>query len=171
MSTTEEAVWKDVLTSYGDQYKELSDTWKLVETKAQTATAIGGVFLAAAFAWTREQPAGFQPMDRALLCLVMFNLLVSIGCAIFSMRIRSAALPPYGRVTRDTAEDLTDNGFDPERVSDFYRTLIEQWEDANERVIRQISDKADWVYMAQILLAWAAALSFVLAVRVVVGKA
>lgn len=143
MPVTEEDILEKVLESYSDEFKELSDTWKQLDQKAQGTTAIAGIFLAAVFAWARDVPSNLTPFELTILSLVVLLLAFSIGCALSSMRVRTATLRPFGRGTHDMADDccgaIED---DPTMAARFYRQLAKSWHEANEALARQVSDKA-----------------------------
>jgi hypothetical protein len=157
MAATEEEILEKVLESYADEFKELSDTWKQLDQKAQGTTAIAGIFLAAVFAWAREVPKSMTSVELAILAIVTFLLVCSIGCALWSMRVRTATLPPFGKVTYEMAEDCCKALTVPGAVSSFYRQLASSWDDANSSLALQANDKAHFARCAQGVLGLAAA--------------
>ena len=145
-------------------------------------TAIAGVFLAAAFAWARELPPAFTRIDVLIVCVTMACLVLSVGCALYSMLVKVTELPPNGRVTREFVEDAVGAAAPPATaattpalplsdIEDFYRTLMNEWERANKALASSISDKAEMVFCSQALLFWAAGFSFILGVRALTGAA
>ena len=165
MAVKEEDILEKVLESYSDEFKELSETWKQLDQKAQGTTAIAGIFLAAVFAWARDVPSNLTPFDLTILALVVLLLAFSIGCALSSMRVRTATLPPFGKVMHEMAEDCCSAiQNDPATTSRFYRELATSWQEANKELARQVGDKAHDAYSAQVVLFLAAAVASMLAI-------
>jgi ABC-type polysaccharide/polyol phosphate export permease len=76
------------------EYKDLSETWKLLDTKSQATTAIAGIFLAAVFNFVRPPATQWTHCVRLLLGLIVVALVVSILLALLAMRVRSVPSLP-----------------------------------------------------------------------------
>lgn len=142
-----EKLLDDVALSYSDQYKLLLDTWKNIESKAQATTTAAGIFLAAAFALTREGLDQTSPAETATLLLSLLLLILTVGSAIFSMRISTVEQPPQGSVLKEIVFDRLETDRTPQEA--YLRTLISLWDKANEETILKLEDKAMYVGIAQ----------------------
>jgi len=104
--TQRDALAKLVLESHQAEYRELSENWRLLDTKAQGATAIGGVFLAAAFAFARDGASQLVVCQKALLTIAIVCLVGSVVLAVLALRVRGSALPPIGEQFEDLVNDI-----------------------------------------------------------------
>jgi hypothetical protein len=78
------------------EHTELSEAWKLLDTKSQATTAIAGIFIAAAFVFVRNTQLNLTYFEKTLLALVIFTLVLSILFAIRAMRVRDVSMPFTG---------------------------------------------------------------------------
>jgi len=155
------------LDTQRDQYGELSDTWRNIDTKAQGAGAIAGVFLAALFAWIRDLPATFTAGQRWLLVGGIVLPVLSAVFALLALRIRTVSAPPLGDETQEMVDDLLNPAKIqelPERLPGFAYDQIRAWRATNSDMHRQNLRKARWVQAAQWLLFVTAAVVAALAV-------
>jgi len=86
---------QDTLDAYKHEYRDLTETWRHLDGKAQGAVATAGIFLAAAFAFVRSFSEGQIPSgSRSALVAVSLLLVVSVVLAVLSLRIREVAAAP-----------------------------------------------------------------------------
>ena len=85
---TEVDFLKDILDSLRAEYRELSETWRHIESKAQGAVTILGIFLAGVFAFIRLLPEDATPVEKWFLVAALALLAFSIVCAVLALRIR-----------------------------------------------------------------------------------
>lgn len=144
------------LQSYRDEYKELSDTWRHVEGKAQGTITVAGIFLAAAFAFVRDLTgAGTGLVEKSILAVAVGMLTVTVILAVLSLRVRELVAPPLGENLDDLITDLSgvsDAEEIAERLPRFVGDQLSLWKTANEAVDRVNKDKASLVALAQRLL-------------------
>lgn len=89
-------VYAIVVSAYEDEYKDLAEAWRALETKAQGAAAIGGVFLAAGATLSKTLLTGV-PRWAAVTFAASFALLIAaIGFAVRALRVTITARRPEG---------------------------------------------------------------------------
>lgn len=147
---------RGALQAYQDEYRDLSDTWRHLDGKAQGTLATAGIFLAATFAFVKsfsehQIPTGSRPA----LILAILLLVTSVVLAILCLRIRVVAAAPFG----DRLETLTKDLMRIEKVEernarapDFVREQIAMWRDVNEEMHQQNDRKAQLVLASQVVL-------------------
>jgi hypothetical protein len=88
MDTLDEskAIWEMAHKAYWDEYKEYSDAWKSLETKAQAMITSNGIFLAAAFAFARE-----TQLTLFVTVLTVLTLLALFCSMVYSLRVLKVA--------------------------------------------------------------------------------
>ncbi len=154
------------LQSYRDEYKELSDTWRHVEGKAQGTITVSGIFLAAAFAFVRDLTgAGTGLLEKSILAVAVGMLTATVILAVLSLRVREVVAPPLGESLDEMITDLsgvTDAAEIAERLPRFVGDQLQMWKNANEAVDQVTKGKAGLVAWAQRLLLLAIALVAVL---------
>ena len=144
------------LQSYRDEYKELSDTWRHVEGKAQGTITVAGIFLAAAFAFVRDLTgAGTGLLEKSILAVAVGLLTATVILAVLSLRVREVVAPPLGENLDELITDLSsvrDAEEIAERLPRFVGDQLSMWRSANEEVDRLTKSKAGLVALAQKLL-------------------
>ena len=107
------------------EHAELSEAWKLLDTKAQATTAIAGVFVAASFAFVRN--SAFHPSfyEKILLGLTVAALVISIYFALSAMRIRQVPMPITGIETLQDVIAIFKKHTLPESLDNRYNGLLE----------------------------------------------
>lgn len=158
MATGESAqdrILNHALSSFQEEYKDLTDTWKVIDGKAQATGTIAGVFLAAAFAFARDVPAGFGQGQRALLCVGIGMLVLTVCLALAGLQIRRVSAPPIGENLKQLVQDLLPNLTEIERdarLTAFIGDQIMLWEQCNQNVREKTTGKARWVTLSQYCL-------------------
>lgn len=150
-----EALRKAVLEAYSNEYKELSDTWRGLETKAQGSIAIAGIFIAGAFAYIRDITPNAYRHEKLFLLIAIICLVISVVLSILVLKIRTIAAPPMGEYIDRVVQDILRlNKVDelPERLVRFDNDQIAAW-----RIVKneaQLSNmlKARYLWRAQIFL-------------------
>ncbi len=96
----------DVLEAYRMEHRDLVETWRALDTKAQGAAANAGIFLAGLFAFLRD--VATHPPSAAVrfgLALATVALVVSVIVAILALRIRYTQGAPLGAPLEELARD------------------------------------------------------------------
>lgn len=145
----------EAVNAYKAEYRDLSDTWRQIETKAQGSGSIAGIFVAAAFAWARDLPAQFMPWQRVVLCAGIGLLIVAVAFSLAGLRIRRVAPPPVGESIREMVKDLLRNMKENERKKRAMAFLNDQmtlWSNSNQEMLTANNGKANWVAVSQCAL-------------------
>ena len=104
------------LVSHRDYYDELSETWRQLDSKAQSGTALVGILLAAFVAFVTKSQTSFSVADL-VLCVVEI-LLLAAAAVLFVLVIRpteSEPAPFCGKVQAQIKEILGED--DPARIA------------------------------------------------------
>ncbi len=154
------AVLKAQLDGYIAQYGELIDAWKLLDTKAQIATATAGIFLAGAFAVLRGPGSERGALETTLLVLALGALVACVLCGIRALELRKVSNPPRGSAFKGpfddfygTAEFASGGAALMQRNALFMRDQMNVWDDAIRVQTEALASKATWTKSAQRLLA------------------
>ena len=153
--TVQDQVLLDAIVSFQDEYKDLFDTWKSIDGKAQASATIAGVFLAAAFAVAKDIPLTFLPFQRALLAISIGLLVITICICLVGLLVRRIYPPAIGENSKDLVEDLLPSLTQSKRgarLSRFIRDRFDLWELVNSDFMKKCSDKAVWVTIGQLTL-------------------
>ena len=149
------------LDTYREEYRDLSETWKNLDTKAQGMGAIAGIFLAAVFAWAREMPASFAMSLRLMVVASIALLVVSVSAAVLGLHVRQVASPPLGQETAEMVRDILGKQRPdeaPERLIALCNDQITAWNDTNRNMAEHSRRKAGRIAVAQAALLLAAVL-------------
>ncbi len=139
--------------------REHSDNRKNLETKAQGAGAIAGIFLAAIFAWARDPQGNLTGFENILLTCSVVLLVFSIISAVFALIVRRVRFPPIGSMDGGIMSDLLRIDKEEElvlRIPAFINDQIRLWQDANENIRNQNATKAKYIGASQIAILAAA---------------
>ncbi|HKG13344.1 MAG TPA: hypothetical protein VKB12_08390 [Pyrinomonadaceae bacterium] len=172
MVAKKDALRACVLTSYQEAYKERTDNWKSLETKAQGSITIAGIFIAGAFAYIDKSATTMSMHQQFLAITAVASLVASVLLAVYALKIQEVLPPPYGNFVKANVErflEVTDEAELRERVEYFDYDMISQWERVLNVVDEQIGKKVDCLFNAQAALVFAVVVVAILAVsRVVV---
>ncbi len=160
------------LEGYREEYRDLSDTWRNLDGKAQGSGAIAGIFLAAVFAWVRPLAAGVGIPERLLLSASIVLLVASVVAAVLALQVRSVSAPPLGEETGDMIRDLLrpeNAGELPARIPRLFQDQIRAWRDTNRDMADNNLGKAARVRASQLALLAAASVVAILSVIAVLG--
>ena len=146
------------LDGLASEYEEFADTWKVIDTKAQTTAAVTGVFLGGIFAVQRIPTLGMPIVDRYLLGLALLLLGVSILCAMIALWLRDIFFAPRGIKSSEIFEKLySTEEFQAggvgllERVKRHKQEQVRLWIEVNASTLRIITLKGKWTLAAQAL--------------------
>lgn len=162
------ALRKTILDAYHNEYKDLSDTWRSMETKAQGGITVAGIFLAAVFAYIEK--VTLTRFDRMLLIFAIALLVFTVFLAVRSLMVREVPSPPmglcydhYGTRLLSVKDDLEFI----ERADLFFYDVVIEWRQYVQRALVDYRYKASYLYPAQVLLLIAAGIVALLTI----GKA
>lgn len=172
MAAKKDALRACVIASYQDAYKERTDNWKSLETKAQGSIAIAGIFIAGAFAYIDKSAATMTMPQQFLAIIAVASLVASVLLAVHALKIQEVLTPPYGSFVKANVDcflSITGEAEFRERVEYFDYDMVSQWERVLNVVDEQIAKKVDCLFNAQASLVFAVVVVAILAAsRVVV---
>ena len=154
-SKIREFLRKTLLDSYRDEYKELADIWRGLETKAQGNIAIAGIFIAVVFAFIREAGQQSYWAERACLGLALIFLVISVIFSIMVLRVRQAPFPPMGGFVDKMFIDhlnIKDDAELLERLPLLINDQAKAWRQVKEMVVTSNKSKARNLWAAQVFL-------------------
>ena len=96
VSSIREFLRKNLFDSYRDEYKEISDIWRGLETKAQGNIAIAGIFIAGAFAFIAKPETGIHWLEKQFLIASLVFLVISVVSSVLVLKVREVYFPPMG---------------------------------------------------------------------------
>lgn len=144
---------KSSLDGCKDYYRDLSTQWSGLDTKAQGAGTVAGIFLAGIFAFVRDVSVESPCLERLAISLAVAFLVASIVCAIWAVVVREADEVSSHQFSEAVEELYTlEDGASDERIRDFYRDQIGVWEEAIIDVKRVVDRKGLLLKVAQGLL-------------------
>lgn len=153
---TRNSLLAEALQSYRDEYKELSDTWRHIEGKAQGTVGIAGIFLAAVFAFARGLAGADPPLlFRVTLIAALVLLATCIVLAVLTLLVTEVPAPPLGETMDEMVGELsgvTDDAELAQRMPRFVSDQAELWQDTNESTDGENKKKAERLKWAQGLL-------------------
>lgn len=141
------------LAAHGEAYKELTQSWRAIETKAQGTVALAGIFMAAAFAFVRDVPEDVGRATLVLFGVAVVLLTFSAIGAVWAQRVRTIPASPSLLVHRwieairklPTEEQAA-------RLPGFYEEYNDAWVTTNGKLMDLIRSKARSVMIAQMAL-------------------
>lgn len=136
------------------EHNELSETWKLLDMKAQATTAIAGVFVVATFAFVRNTSLDVNATEKWLLSLALLFLSVSILCAVLAMLVRPITMPLSGEdAAKDVQDILAKNEAElPVRRNNLIADAVTQWTGVNREIRNALESKGKRVELSQAAL-------------------
>lgn len=150
---------KALLDSYKDEYKELAEVWRGIETKAQGNIAITGIFIAGVFIFLREINSQTFWAEKLILGLAVVLFIISVYLAIFALQVRQTRFPPMGGFADNMFIDLLRFGDVElcERLPRFINDQANAWSQVKEDIIASNEVKAAYLWWAQQFLLFAVA--------------
>jgi len=98
-------------------HRELTAAWTAIDTKAQGATAIAGVFLGAAISILTKDPGALTARERQLVLGITVALAVSVILALFALIPRALPVVDYPESRFRKVRDLLKLDNDAEFLS------------------------------------------------------
>jgi hypothetical protein len=148
-----------------EEYNELADTWKQIDSKAQITASVAGVFLGAVFAIQRVPKFAVPGGENHLLAVALGFLVICIICAMKGLQLRDISFPPRGASLGDTFDllyrtrefEIGGNGL-VERILRQKQQQVSSWRKVNSDTLRIVTSKGRWTLGAQWLFALGATL-------------
>ena len=150
------------------EYTELSENWKLIDTKAHATATVSGVFVAAVFAFSQNsQRPSIETHVKVLILLLITTLAAAVFSSVMCMLARQCKMPPSGKSTREDVNIIVSQDKNEDELTKDYeailRRFLNEWIEANDDLERCTNSKANWLSGAQIALIASAVLGCVLA--------
>lgn len=151
----EVALLRFSVEAFREEYKELSENWRHLDTKAQGNIAISGILLAAAVAFLGRAQTVPCVAERVLSVLAIANLALTIVLAVISLRVRWVEGPPHFGATQQMVSDLLraeDQAARSSRLADLLNEEISQWATCNDESRVAVDSKARVLSWAQLAI-------------------
>lgn len=102
-----EALQTAAVEAYRDEYGRFIDIWKGLDTKAQGAVTIAGIFIAAVFAFIRDiKNLNLGDKGRWVLAAAIACLVSSVVLSILALTLRKVAAPPAAEDIDQMVRDI-----------------------------------------------------------------
>lgn len=150
-----ESLQKAVLESYRDEYKELSEAWRNLESKAQGSVAIAGIFIGGAFAYIREIGSEAGRLEKVFLGASIICLIISVTFAVLALTVRKVAAPPIGEYVDGLVQDLLRLENDDDlvhRLPRFTGDQIDSWREVTTDAKQRTRSKANCLSGSHVFL-------------------
>lgn len=149
-----ELLIRDALDGYKEEYRELSETWRSHDAKAQGTIAISGIFLAGMLAFVRTLTQTAAHTEKCLLTATAVLLTLSIICCLLVLWIRNVTSAPLGESLAALVKDLLrgEDGIAPEGLLNYCHDQAEMWNRTNQDVEIVNKKKVRHLINAQVLL-------------------
>jgi len=121
------------VSAYLDAYRELSEIWKTLETKAQVTITVSGIFLAAVFAFCHD--AGLVVYAKIFIAITFISLLAALFVAFRILQVEDFEVPTDGAAVIKRSRELTNPGVAREPIGTRYSKLVELVSEDSERVL------------------------------------
>jgi hypothetical protein len=142
-----------LLDDFRQEYADAVETWRALETKAQVSITVGGVFLAATFAFARDLDK-LDSAQKLLLSSAIVLLVVTVLCGLAVFHVVEIQAPPLGTFAQVGVFDILKkpDGELQGYLERFSQDQATTWRSAIEGVAAANNRKADWVWRAQLSL-------------------
>ena len=150
-----ERMRKATLDAYLEEYKQLKETWRSIETKAQGSIAVAGIFIAGGLAFLTKLEAHLGRADKALLFIGLTCLIGSVILSILVLRTKVANVPPLGSIVGAYALGMLRlKSVDDLEVHTgaFFRDVVTGWRNIIGEVTAANASKARTLWVAQLFL-------------------
>ena len=149
---------KEALEAYKEEYKDLLASFQGIDTKAQGVVAIAGIFIGGLFAFLNSSSFARTTLAVLLLLVGIIVLIGSVLLAILVLRVRDTAGVPPGQHTGQILDDLLalkleDNDLKT-ALPGFYGDKSRAWSGCVDAVRIDVDKKADFLWGAQLMLAF-----------------
>lgn len=152
VSKIREFLRKTLLDSYREEYKEISDVWRTLETKAQGNIAVAGIFIAGAFAFIGKINQQTYWLEKGLLSAALLFLVGSVIASVLVLRVRQLYFPPLGGFIDQMFIDhlkVKDDEELLERLPLFINDQAKAWRSVKSNIEEQNRQKATYLTLAQ----------------------
>jgi uncharacterized protein involved in cysteine biosynthesis len=132
-----EKLLKLSLDSFREEYAELSETWRHLDSKAQGTASMTGIFVGGLFAVLKLNPPSLTVWISILLVTAIGTLSLAAVLSLIASFVRQVPAAPRGDALHELVEDLLDPKNEhelEERTSTLPHDVIRMWREANAAV-------------------------------------
>ena len=146
------------IEEYGKEYSQLIANWRDIDLKAQGTIGIGGIFLAAVFALTRDQLVTSLTFNqKTLLCISIFLSTLAVFLAAIVLIARNIDSPPsVDKIKTNMVDPVLYNADEvniDERNVNFYNEICTLgWQNINTQLRANILKKAKILKFSQYIM-------------------
>lgn len=154
-SETKNTLRETILESFVNEYKELADTWRNLETKAQGTAGIAGIFIAGALGYLHDLSGSVYLYEKIFLTVTIACLVSTVVSSVLVLRIRKISSPPLGEYMDKLINDLFEIDDDKdffERVPLVVTDRISAWKRVIHDAAASNAVKAKHLWRAQLFL-------------------
>jgi hypothetical protein len=140
------------LEAYLAEYKELSETWRSLETKAQGNIAVAGIFIAGSLAYLEKLNPQLRTNEEVFLLIAIGCLIISVILSILVLKTQTITPPPLGSfVDHFTTDLLRLNILASLQTyrSTFFADHVDQWRTVLSEIRESNELKAERLWGAQ----------------------
>lgn len=161
-----ESLRQAALDVYRDEYKELSETWKSLETKAQGTVTIAGIFIAASFTFAKDlTTTRLSFNENLILGAAIICLIISVLFSVMALKTREVDAPPSGERILEMTDHLIDLPDLAERRVRFIYDQAKLWESVVRTTKDALYEKESFLRTAQGFLVVAVLLAATISLR------
>ena len=128
----------NALDSYKEEYRELSEVWRNLDTKSQGVIVVDGIFLTGLFTFIQalSHDATYYEYEKWLLTISAVLSILSIGLAMGVLWTRTVPAAPVGESLKTLVDDLlgSGDGMTPETLHNFSRDHSRMWKSTNAEI-------------------------------------
>jgi hypothetical protein len=146
---------EETLDAFRREHSDLQDTWKALETKAQSSVGVSGVFIGFTLAFAKDITADTSRVIIVLTLLALILLTAALMTGALSLRLREVTDAPSGDNVRALIwpiVQLPDTAEVEARRLGALGDQTRQWRDTVSAVRLENASKAKWTFQSQVLL-------------------
>lgn len=143
---------KMALDARREEYKDLSELWRHLDTKAQSTVPLVGILMAAFVGFVTKKGGPVCVADRVLSVGEVLLLTATAVLFVVSLTLRESIGAPFLGVLQSMIDDVLKLSPDEraKRMDDLAREELDAWEKCNDSVRLVTEKKSKWLYRGQI---------------------
>jgi hypothetical protein len=153
-----ERMRKAALDAYLEEYRQLKETWRSIEAKAQGSIAVAGIFIAGGLAFLTKLETSLGRADKLLLFIGLACLIGSVILAILALRTHVTTVPPLGNVVGEYALGMVHVQVEADlelHTAAYFTDVVGRWQNIINEVTKTNETKAQTLWYAQLFLIFA----------------
>lgn len=146
-----------VLNHCKDEYKDKTDTFSSIDSKAQQTCAFSGLLMGFLFSICKEETlaylASINKNSITILIIAIALLLIAITLAIITLRVREIATMPqisYFKEEFNLLKNLPNTNINETHINNYINSFIEHWQVTFESLAKTNACKAKYLFLSQI---------------------